>query len=85
MKMLDKILGLIGTDKVLHFLVGGWVASLAAPLGWMAIAVAVVLILGISIYKEERLDASADYMDIVAALTGCAVSVLVYWVITLTT
>lgn len=83
MKALDEFINKIGTDKVLHFLVGAWIISLLSPIGWGAVTVGIVLVLFASVIKEVFLDDEIDVWDIVAGVAGSAVSALIYGIISL--
>lgn len=78
MKIVDKIIGKIGVDKVLHFLVGALVTSYGSMVGDACMWVAVVLVVVCSIAKEV-LDEKVEWMDIVAGCLGCGVSVAFYY------
>ena len=67
-----------GMDKLLHFLGGAWVTSLFTPLGWYGVVVGVVMTAVVSVFKEMCLDQSSDKMDIVAAVIGSGVSVILF-------
>lgn len=82
----DKIVSKFGTDKVLHYILGGWIVSAATPLGWWFVLVALVFLFAISVIKEYALDSEVDWNDIKAAMLGGATSTLIYliiWIITL--
>lgn len=91
MKILDSFLGKVGTDKVLHFLGGGFICSLITfvvilqePLvSWekvSAVTIGAVFVLIISILKELLLDDKPDWKDVWAAMLG---SLLVYLAVAL--
>lgn len=91
MKILDDFLAKVGTDKVLHFLGGGFICSLITfvvilqePLvSWekvSAVTIGAVFVLIISILKELLLDDKPDWKDIWAAMLG---SLLVYLAVAL--
>jgi hypothetical protein len=73
MKIVDKIIGKIGVDKVLHFLVGALVTSYGSMVGDACMWVAVVLVVVCSIAKEV-LDDKVEWMDIVAGCLGCVMT-----------
>lgn len=83
MKIIDNIISRFGTDKVLHFLGGGWITSLFSPLGWLGILIGFVIMLVLSFIKEEFLDNSFDWKDICAACMGGGISVVIYLIIVL--
>jgi hypothetical protein len=78
MKIVDKILSKIGTDKLLHFLVGALLTAWASMVNDVCMWVAVVLVVVCSIAKEV-LDDKVEWMDIVAGCIGCATSIAVYY------
>lgn len=77
MKIVDKLISKIGTDKALHFLVGALLTSYASMMGDACMWV-VVLGVVCSIVKE-MLDEKVEWMDIVAGCLGCGVSVVFYY------
>lgn len=78
MKIVDKFIGKIGVDKVLHFLVGALVTSYGSMVSDACMWTAVVLVVILSIAKEV-LDEKVEWMDIVAGCLGCVVSVVFYY------
>lgn len=83
MKILDDFLAKVGTDKVLHFLGGGFICSLISfvvilqepTLTWWqkisAVTIGSVFVLIISILKEIFWDDRPDWIDVAAAMLGC--------------
>lgn len=83
MKELDDLVKKLGNDKVLHFLGGSWICALVTivtilqednlnsleKVGSVLIGTVVVIIL--SVIKELIMDEEADWMDVLAAVTGC--------------
>jgi hypothetical protein len=82
MKMIDKFLAKVGTDKVLHFLVGALFVAWASMLGVLYMWGALVLLPIICIFKEV-MDDTASFKDISAGILGGVASVAVYWVLQL--
>lgn len=78
MKIVNKLLSKIGTDKALHFLVGALTTAYASMVGDACMWTAVVLVFILSIAKEA-LDEKYDIDDIVAGCLGCVASVLFYY------
>lgn len=78
MKLSNWIVEKFGTDKVLHFLGGGWITSIFSPFGWIGIIIGVVVTLVLSFIKEQFLDSFFDWKDICAASVGSVISVLIY-------
>lgn len=80
MKLTDKIVEKVGTDKLLHFLVSALVVSLAGHFGDISATIAYVLMFILGITKEQKLDDQVDYWDLGYAMIGGAISLLVCWV-----
>lgn len=80
MKLTDKIIEKVGTDKLLHFLVSAWVVSLAGYFGDISATIAFILMFILGITKEQKLDNQADYWDLGCAMIGGAISLLVCWI-----
>ena len=73
MKLVNNIIEKFGTDKVLHFLVGGWITSIFSPFGWVGIIIGITLTLILSLIKEQFLDSFFDWKDICAASIGSVI------------
>lgn len=82
MKIVDKFLAKVGTDKVLHFLVGALFVAWASMLGVEYTWGALVLLPIICIFKEA-IDDTASFKDISAGILGGVASVVVYWMLQL--
>ena len=78
MKLINNIIEKFGTDKVLHFLGGGWITSIFSPFGWVGIIIGIVFTIVLSFIKEQFLDSFFDWKDICAAFIGSVISVLIY-------
>ena len=78
MKFVDKIFEKVGVDKVLHFVVGGWITAKFCESGILLLAVIGILFVGFVSIIKERLDSKFDWKDIAAAMLG-AVLELVSW------
>lgn len=78
MKIVNKILSKIGTDKALHFLVGALLTAWASMVNDVCMWVTAVLVVIASIGKEG-LDETYDIEDIIAGCTGAATSIVVYY------
>lgn len=74
MKIVDKLISKIGTDKVLHFLVGALLTAWASMVNEVCMWVIAVLVVIASLCKEG-LDEKYDIKDIIAGCLGCVVSV----------
>ena len=83
MKFIDKLVGKFGTDKILHFLGGGWIVSMFSPLGWVGVIIGVCLMLILSFVKEKWLDNFFEWKDIIAASLGGGVSILIFLILKL--
>jgi hypothetical protein len=81
MKIIDNIVNKFGYDKVMHFLLGGWITSICSPFGWVGIIIGILIVLILSIVKEKFFDTVFDWKDIFAAMIGCVISVLIYLII----
>lgn len=78
MKIVDKLIGKIGTDKALHFLVGALLTAWASMVNDVCMWVTAVLVVIASIGKEG-LDETYDIEDIIAGCLGCVVSIVVFY------
>lgn len=81
MKLTDWLTDAFGTDKILHFLGGGWITSILSPIGWCGILIGFVVMVILSFLKELFFDSFTDWKDILAATIGGVVSVLIYLII----
>jgi len=81
MKFVDKIFEKVGVDKVLHFVVGGWITAKFCESGsFIAAVIGILFVCFISIVKE-RLDSKYDWKDIAAAMLGCLVELVTWYLI----
>lgn len=78
MKIVDKLIGKIGTDKALHFLVGALTTAYGSMVNEVCMWVTLMLVVVLSIVKEV-LDEKAELMDIIAGCLGCVASMLFYY------
>lgn len=78
MKIVNKIIGKVGVDNVLHFAFGGWIGAKFNETGIVLAAVIGILFVGFVSIIKERLDSKFDWKDIAAAMLG-AVLELVSW------
>ena len=83
MKLANMLLEKFGIDKFLHFLGGAWIVSMLSPIGWTGIIIGLIIMLVLSVVKEAFLDEFFDFKDIIAAVCGSAVSVLIYLAVSL--
>lgn len=82
MKIVDKFLAKVGTDKVLHFLVCALFVAYASMLGVEYMWGALILLPFICIFKEVA-DDSGSFKDVVAGIIGGISSVVIYWLMQL--
>lgn len=80
MKLIDNIITKFGIDKVLHFLVGALVTSIGAMIDKVAMFVFTVILFIISIAKEG-VDRTFDFRDILFALYGGVMIIVLYYLI----
>lgn len=81
MKFIDKIVGKFGTDKLLHFAFGGWVAGMFSLFGWYGILAGFIASLVLSFVKEAFFDSKFDSKDLIAGTFGALTSVAVFGII----
>ena len=84
MKTLNRFIEKVGVDKVLHFVVGGWIVAKFLELGGLWVGLGGILFLCfISVIKEVFLDreSGADWFDILSAILGGVVELLTYYLI----
>lgn len=85
---MNKMIEKIGTDKILHFCLGGFITALITLVAMLqeyghislgticAIpTIGTIVVFMISVFKEAMIDDKFDWKDILAAMLGC---VLVY-------
>lgn len=77
-KLLNNLINKIGTDKLLHCFLAGWLAALGFIHGtiWGVIVIIVLIIL--SFIKEWYIDPECDYGDIIWAVIGIILTTLIY-------
>jgi len=83
MKIIQDLIEKYGWDKFLHFFVAAWIVSAFSPLGWGGVLVATIFTAAISFVKEKYLDDKFDKEDIIAALFGCAASIVIYGILSI--
>jgi hypothetical protein len=83
MKIVNKIIGKVGVDKVLHFAFGGWITAKFCESGILLLAVIGILFCGIVSITKERLDEKFDWKDIVAAMMGALLELVSWYLIKL--
>lgn len=83
MKFVDKIFEKVGVDKVLHFVVGGWITAKFCESGSFIAAVIGILFVGFVSIIKERLDSKFDWKDIAAAILGAVLEFVSWYLIKL--
>lgn len=78
MKFTDNLINKFGADKVLHYLVGLGFTSVALPYGLIVTIIMIILLIGLSFIKEEKLDDAPDMNDIFVCVLGILTSVILY-------
>lgn len=78
MELVDNIIKKYGSDKVIHFVCGGWITSVFSLFGLWSTIIGVLFTFIISFVKEKYLDDFFDKKDIIAAMVGSGISVLIY-------
>lgn len=78
MKLVDNFINKIGSDKLLHYLVGAWLIALAQPYGPIIMSAVFVLFLILSLYKEYKLDDKPDLADVAYYIGGSITSAVSY-------
>ena len=81
MKIVNKIIGKVGVDKVLHFAFGGWIGAKFNETGIVLAAVIGILFVGIASIIKERLDSKFDWKDIAAAMLGGLLELVSWYLI----
>lgn len=81
MKIINKLVERYGADKLLHYVVGGWLTAIGSLFGWVGLLAGFVLVVVLSFVKEG-LDDKRDRKDILAGVSGSLTMVtiyLIYW------
>jgi hypothetical protein len=81
MKIVNKIIGKVGVDKVLHFAFGGWIGAKFNETGIVLAAVIGILFVGFVSIIKERLDSKFDWKDIAAAILGAVLEFVSWYII----
>lgn len=83
MELIDKIIGKVGNDKVLHFLGGGFICSLISFVVILqesslsslrkiaAVSIGTIVVFILSLMKELFFDKETDWKDVLASVLGC--------------
>ena len=78
MKLIDNIINKFGSDKILHFLVGGYLTCLFALFGWVSFIVGFLITMFLEFVKEKWFDTVFDKKDFIATLLGSLFTVIIY-------
>lgn len=78
MKLIDNIINKFGSDKILHFLVGGYLTYLFALFGWVSFIVGFLITMFLEFVKEKWFDTVFDKKDFIATLIGSLFTVIIY-------
>lgn len=70
MKLTNYLTEKYGVDKLLHYLVGFGVTGISMNYGIIVTLISIIIIIGLSFYKEYKLDDSYDKKDIYACVYG---------------
>lgn len=81
MKLTNKLVEKFGYDKLLHFLLSGWLTQIGTLANWWVGLLVIAIIIGLSYCKEKMWDTIADNKDIYAAIIGCSIAYLLSFVI----
>lgn len=78
MKLIDNIINKFGSDKIFHFLVGGYLTCLCGLFGWVGLIVGFVVTMLLEFAKEKWFDTVFDKKDFIATLLGSLFTVIIY-------
>lgn len=83
MKLVNKIIDKIGVDKILHFVLGGWIVQVFCTAGFWQYGILFALFLSIVKEMLDKNESRYDWIDIAAAMAGgivaVAFSVIIKW------
>lgn len=77
-KFLEKLINKVGTDKLLHCFLAGWLTALGFLHGLIWGIAAIIFVVAISFVKELFIDPKSDYGDIMWAVIGIILTTLIY-------
>ena len=77
MRLTDKLVEMVGVDKLLHFFVAAWVVAECKAFGIGVGCIAWIVVVVLSWIKEDFLDDHVDARDIFAGALGGFVSLLI--------
>ena len=81
MSKINDLVEKIGTDKVMHFLVGALFVAFGFQISMLFGFISIPLIMGLELYKEYRMDNFVDWKDVLVTFLGTVFSVVVSFVI----
>ena len=76
MKLVNKIIDKIGVDKILHFVLGGWIVQVFCTAGCWQYGILFALFLSIVKEMLDKKESRYDWIDIAAAMAGGIVAVI---------
>jgi len=77
-KFLEKLINKVGTDKLLHCFLAGWLTALGFLFGTIWGIAAILLVVVISFIKELFIDPENNYVDIMWTVIGIILTTLIY-------
>lgn len=77
-KLLNNLINKVGTDKLLHCFLAGWLAALGFFFGTLWGIAVIIFLVAISFVKELFIDPMCDYGDIMWAVIGIILTTLIY-------
>lgn len=73
----NKFVRSVGSDRILHFTINALVVAYAIPYGHIAVILAFIFIILLSLFKEIFMD-KFDFWDMLADWLGCMLSFIMY-------
>ena len=77
MKIIDKLINKIGSDKIIHVLLAGWLTQIGGLFGLYGIIAFPIVVILLGFLKEKYLDDTFDKDDIKANLFGCILATII--------
>lgn len=78
MKLTDKLVEKVGSDKLLHFLLTAWLVAEFKILGVIPTLIVFSIIIIVGILKERYMDVIPDYKDLKWSIYGGVTSLFLY-------
>lgn len=78
MRLVDTLINKFGSDKILHFLVGGYLTCLFGLFGWVGLVVGFIVTMFLEFAKEKWLDTVFDKKDFLATFAGSMVTIVIF-------